>query len=63
MRRQRACDDVPWDIVQWVRGVYEPQYAGAAASTHWADGRPTSTEEAWGHYQHDGAVSAALRLG
>ena len=49
----------PQDIVQWVRGVYEPQYAGAAASTHWADGRPTSTEEAWGHYQHDGAVSAA----
>ena len=38
---------------------YEPQLCRCPASTHWADNQPTSTEEAWGHYQHDRAVSAA----
>ncbi len=49
----------PHDIVQWLRAVYEPTSSGIAASTNWVDGRPTSTEESWAHYQHDGAVSAA----
>lgn len=50
----------PWapaDIVAWVRQVFDPTI-GALPGVGLPDARPTAAREHWGHYRHDGAVSA-----
>lgn len=47
------------ELVQWVRGVFEPSAMRVLTSANWVDARPTATEEHWGHYQHDAGYSAA----
>lgn len=47
------------EVVQWVRGVFDPAAMQAPTSGTWVDARPTATQEHWGYYQHDASFSAA----
>lgn len=52
----------PWaasDLVAWVRQMFDPASVPGSGSDL-LDARPTATREHWGHYLHDGGVSAAF---